>query len=215
MCDDFGESTIPFVQPFFIVPSLGYEIILGVPALLGPLYDYFTTLLRAIHEERKFCVNEAHVLLIEDVLESSTQPGAIVDPWEQPLDPPCMESELTPDPVSIPDDILQYLETTHEDASKEYVDLLDTHVSVEMKNASPEIVPFLRSSDCMSVFVPEEWLGLRIPPIGLTLLKPLPDRLTPRARPIRPALYDNAKKEFDRLRKYFYVESCVASRYCT
>ena len=52
-----------------------------------------------------------------------------------------------------------------------------------------------------------EWNGIKTPPATFTVRGDLPKRLSPRTRPVRPDLYETAKKEFERLRQYFYTES--------
>jgi hypothetical protein len=60
----------------------------------------------------------------------------------------------------------------------------------------------------MQVFVPQNWQGINgIPPLELDWKENLPVSMKPRARPVNPKLFDNAKKEFERLSKYFYTPS--------
>ncbi len=66
-----------------------------------------------------------------------------------------------------------------------------------------------------SVFVPDNWRGIQhIEPLHIETLSTLPLSLKPKARPVNPALYANAKMEFDRLKGYFYVDSVYPYASC-
>ena len=71
----------------------------------------------------------------------------------------------------------------------------------------PKILDLMRSTVALDVFAPETWNGLKLEPIDLTLKEGVPDKLYARARPIRAELYKAAKKEYNRLCDYFYVDS--------
>ncbi len=56
--------------------------------------------------------------------------------------------------------------------------------------------------------VPDNWRGIQhIEPLHIDTLSTLPLSLKPKARSVNPALYANAKLEFDRLKGYFYIDS--------
>ena len=62
----------------------------------------------------------------------------------------------------------------------------------------------------MRVWIPDNWKGIQgIPPLELRWIEESVSgvRSTVKARPINPRLFDNAAKEFERLRKYHYVPS--------
>ena len=129
--------------------------------------------------------------------------GKILDAWEQPA-AECPEETQTPDPVSIPDDILRFMETSVDESRAEYLSMLEDHVAAGMRAAVPAVMTLLQSDFALDVFAPKEWHGMKVPPATMQIKGELPSRMFVRAR---PAHYDSAKKEFDRLRKYFYVES--------
>jgi hypothetical protein len=134
-------------------------------------------------------------------------PGAILPPWSQPIDSVAPEETDTPDPTSFPDDILAYLTSTPEEARLIYLHDLETHVTDDMKNACPDIMLLLRSQLALDVFVPSTWTGILMEPYHLEVKPGLPDHLKARARPVRAALFQDAKNEFDRMRTYFYEQS--------
>jgi hypothetical protein len=137
----------------------------------------------------------------------SPQPGQVIPPWSRPIDAIAPEELDTPDPTSFPDDILSYLSTTHEEARHIYVLDLDTHVTKEMRDNCPQIMTLLKSQLAFDVFLPAKWAGIRMPPYHLEIKPGMPDNMKARARPVRPALYQDAKTEFDRMQTYFYEKS--------
>lgn len=132
--------------------------------------------------------------------------GQILDPWTTP-DLACPEEEETPDPLSIPEDVMRFMETSVEESRRLYLEMIEEHVSEEMRHAVPAVMDLLRSELAQEVFAPSSWDGMRVAPVTLRLSAELPPRHFSKARPIRPQLFENAKKEFERLRKYFYTES--------
>lgn len=145
-----------------------------------------------------------------DLLSSmliSPQPGQIIPPWSKPIDTIAPEELETPDPTSFPDDILAYLSTTHEEARSLHILDLDSHVTPDMRHHCPEIMTLLQSQLAFDVFLPSEWTGIRMSPYHLDVKPGMPDHMKAHARPVRAALYQDAKTEFDRMRTYFYEKS--------
>jgi hypothetical protein len=124
--------------------------------------------------------------------------GEILKPWTHVMEL-CPEEELTPDPVSISDDVLHFMEVSVEEARSEYLDLCESHVSEEMKKACPKVLELLRSTQAQEVFVPSRRDGMKVNAVDATIIGELPKRHCPRARPIRRELYETAKEEFERL----------------
>ena len=112
-----------------------------------------------------------------------------------------------PDPTSFPDDILTYLTTTPQEARATYDADLLTHVTPEILAACPAIMELVQSDLAYEVFVQHTWKGINMSPIHLDVKPGVPDHLKARARPVRQALYQDAKTEFDRIRTYFYEPS--------
>ena len=137
----------------------------------------------------------------------SPDPGDIIRPWSKPIDSLAPEEINTPDPTSFPDDILAYLTTTPEEARAIYDSDLITHVTTDIRTACPAIMILLQSELAYDVFVPRAWKGIDMVPYHLDVKPGLPDYLRARARPVREALFQDAKTEFDRMRTYFYEPS--------
>ena len=150
-------------------------------------------------------VETRHALL--STLIAAPTPGTVISPWSLPIDNTAPEEYFTPDPTSFPDDILAYLSTSHEEARAAYIIELEVHVTQEMRETCPIIMDLLTSSLALEVFVPDSWLGIDMPPYHLETKPGLPDHMKAHTRPVREALYKDAKTEFDRMRTYFYVPS--------
>ena len=134
-------------------------------------------------------------------------PGELLEPWALPPEE-CPEEMETPDPLSVSEDVLRFMEVSVEESREEYLKMLDgEHIPAAMRQAAPGIMELLRSPLAMERFAPSKWEGMKVPPVQLIVKGELPARMSPRARPIRRELYAHAKREFERLMKYFYVES--------
>ena len=129
--------------------------------------------------------------------------GELYDPWSKEA-PICPEEEDTPDPLAFGEDILHYLDVGVSEARREYLELLPDRVTKEFAEAVPEVMDLLRSEKAQDVFVPREWNGLKVAPVDFVIKGDLPGRMVTKVRPIRPLLYEPARKEFDRLSTYFY-----------
>jgi hypothetical protein len=134
-------------------------------------------------------------------------PGTTLLPWSKPIDSIAPEESETPDPTSFPDDILTYMTISAEEARNIYLADLDTHVTSEIREACPHIMSLLTSQLALDVFVPSQWKGIDMPPYHLETKPGLPDHLRSRSRPVREALYEDARIEFQRMRQYFYESS--------
>jgi hypothetical protein len=152
------------------------------------------------------CIEEAVHSLEAGFNAKEPAAGEILKPWTNVMEL-CPEEELTPDPLSISEDVLHFMEVSVEEARSEYLELLDSHVSAEMKKACPKVMSLLQSKQAQEVFAPSRWDGMKVPEVDATIIGELPKRHCPRARPIRRELFETAKEEFERLQKYFYAPS--------
>jgi hypothetical protein len=132
--------------------------------------------------------------------------GEIVRPWANEPES-CPEDDDTPDPLAFGEDILRFMEMSVEDSKKEYFDDFVSHVSDKFKAAVPKVLDLLAKVESAERFAPSTWDGLKVEPVRLETIGSLPYRLSPKARPVREKLFVHAKKEFERLSKYFYEDS--------
>ena len=294
--NDYGEDCDGVDVEFFVMDSMGDEIIIGLQELLGSFFEYFVELLakaarkplqrrlgvekvmssldglcseledelgrkeprvsrmaklickarremvkyngvkqkvmnhpdrvyRVISEEdgkdsvALWSIEDADALeddsamfaLVED-LESkplefkSCRYAELLKPWSV-KDEPCPEEEETPDPLAYGEDVLKFMETSIEDSKSEYYAEFEKHVSESMQKECPKIMEILKRPEVADRFAPSEWNGMKVPEFKLELKSELPDRISPKSRPIRSDLYQHAKVEYERLQKYFFLES--------
>lgn len=196
-----GELTAPQRLKVYVLEDLGEEILVGLPDILLKFYDFFSQIL-ASSREALMCAQIMKMETMPLTLEDKDQ-GVEYEPWTRPIQT-CVEEDETPDPLAMGENVLSFMENTIEESMREYNELLKTQVDPAMKTACPQIMKLLQSDLAKTVFVPTEWLGLKIDPVKITLKGDLPDTIMARARPVRPELYEHALMEFERLRRYFY-----------
>lgn len=155
----------------------------------------------------------ASIELCLDNASPLVKPGDIMKPWiNEPEE--CPEETETPDPLAFGADPLRFMEMSVAESVDEYMRDVRSHIGEKMLAAVPEVLDLLALPDSIESFAPSSWNGLKkVKPITLEVIGPLPSRLTPKARPVREALFVHAKLEFERLCKYFYEysESPIAS----
>lgn len=196
--------------PFCVLETCANDMIIGLPAIAR----CFSVLMKQMIDQAVVAAdmygNESNVLLS---VVAVTEVPAAVQPWtirkelEAPED---LETEL---PSSF-SHALRYMEMSHEDAVKEFLDLIPTHVDKAFSDAT-DVIHLLKTKG-VNVFVPSNWDGINgIPPLELSWKPNMPTSMKPRPRPVNPKLYEHAKKEFHRLMNYFYrwstspIASCL------
>jgi len=137
--------------------------------------------------------------------ESSLEPGEIIQ-WSEGVTAESEEEINTEVPCSFTE-ALNFMEVTHEEALKLYADSLEKHIGDQLKS-SERLRTILDSENAKKVFVPAEWTGIKgFPDLELRFKPNFPESHRVRSRPINPKLYENAKREFDRLKHYMYKDS--------
>ena len=86
---------------FYVIDSLGMEVIIGLPSLVGPYFQEFVLILES-----------AHRAYVESTQRLSLMEGDILEPWSLPLDQMGQEEIETPDALAFGADILYYLTTS-------------------------------------------------------------------------------------------------------
>ena len=168
----------------------GMDMIMGLPDITKFYKDKFVDMLATVSE----------VIDITDL-----EPGQVVQ-WSEGIEIESEEEFNTEEPCSFTA-ALNFMEVSHEEALKVYEDSLDKHIGDYLKD-SKRLRTLLASESAKRVFVPEQWTGIKgFPDLDLKFKPNFPESHRVRSRPINPKLYDNAKKEFDRLRMYMYKES--------
>lgn len=142
--------------------------------------------------------------LAEDMYELAD--GDLVAPWINSNEDEAPELMDVPEPCFFRE-VLDSMSQTVESKLAPFQTDIPNHVSADLLSSTNIESQLL--SKYRSVFVPVNWLGIQhIEPLHIETLSTLPLSLKPKARPVNPALYANAKLEFDdRLKGYFYIES--------
>ena len=194
---------------FFVIDTLGHGVIIGMESIMTKMFDLFMDIL--VGAKSKIEANFLKLVTEDDWSEEFHEPDkhAILEPWTQPVLAAPEEAEV-PEALLFPEETLKFMELPPEEACKEYLDSLLSHISPEMLKAAPGIVELLQSPLAQKVFAPKEWKGLNVKPIDLKLKEGHP-RIQSRSRPVRKDLYENAYKECIRLCKYFLVKASESS----
>jgi hypothetical protein len=98
-----------------------------------------------------------------------------------------------------------FLGKSYEEAVAEYHELWADHVSPEMAANTPILK--LLAGNAQEVFIPTTWEGIVGPgELDFPFDVNMPSRMKPKARHINPKMWEDAEKEFTRMRGYFYEE---------
>ena len=202
--DDYISANGNYVY-FIVVEALGDEVILGLPDILRKYYDYFVSVLERMRKDVfDWQLYQSQPRLFTLHPEDTSD---CIEPWTTPI-LVCPEDTHIDDPTIFGDSILFFMEHSVEEAQEKFLHDLPSRVDPTLLKARPDMIDLL--STYMDVFVPTTWDGIKVPPIELVVDEKMPKRMLQTARPIRPELWATAKQEFDRLRKYFFVESFSA-----
>ena len=155
-------------------------------------------------DDRAEMIVEIMQVCAEKVLDPI--PGELLKPWRNESEE-CPEDLEAPDPLAFGEDILRFMEMSVEDSQAEYFRDMESHIDKAWLKHSRSVVDLLSKHSSVELFAPSSWNGMKIDPVRLETVGQLPYRLSPKPRPVREALYQHAKKEFDRLKTYFYEES--------
>ena len=196
---------------FYVLDMKKKDLIIGLPALTGELYPFMNQKMLEANELSLEKASEDFAMRqgVNSIsLEASDEDIPLINPWvnSNPLNEVAPEDEETDLPVNF-GDALMFLGKPREEAILDYLKLIEERVSPEMKE-STDIINYLKREDIMSVFVPDDWSGIKdIPPLKVKWKDTLPERMKPQARPINPRLWAASEKEFQRLCGYFYKKS--------
>lgn len=184
---------------FIVLPKLGVDVIIGLPAILWNLWDLFVDVLRGPDWKQNTTSLER-----SDENNELAALQALAEPWEKTVHEEAPEDAETPLPAQF-EFASEFLGKSREEALEEYVGMFEKHISVEFREAS-KVEELLRVKG-VKVFVPTSWDGIRVEPVDLIFDESMPSRMKPRARPVNPRLFEAAEKEFKRLCTYFYEPS--------
>ena len=188
---DNGEKEYTGVVEAIVWDMPGMDFIVGLPDIVRNYVELLTEMLNGAMY---------NIMEVSDMREGEVKLWSKGEVEESP------EEENTPMPVAF-GPVLSFMEGDYEDSRKEYFSLLDSHVGEHLSSFT-EFMNLLKSDLAVDRFVPKEWTGIQgFPPLDIQVKDNFPAFHKVRSRPINPRLYENAKKEFDRLTKYMYRPS--------
>jgi len=194
--EDELQNSYSAELPFCVFDMAQNDMIIGLPAIL----KHFTPLLVSM-------IYGAQLHDEESVNGLNSLNDDLVEPWSDPNAVDAPEDSDTPIPCSFPT-VLYYMELSHDEAVKEYLDLIPTQVSSDFLHGTQKPLMKLLTSLGVRVFVPTNWNGLtQIDPIKIETLPDMPTQHRPKARPISPKLWEHAASELRRLQGYMYRAS--------
>lgn len=185
-----------------VMPSLGEQVIIGLPTIVRDLLPMFCGMLQDVADE---LANHPEFMLSY----------LIEQPWSV-IEEDAPEDIETPLPCAFTEH-LHYLSISHDEAIREYYsqfeDIKDGQFRIHPEfKASTKIVELLRSSRGVNTFVPDNWegvLGEDLKPLEIEFnwAAGLPSSMKPLPRPINPRLFEAAHAELKRLTTYMYRPS--------
>lgn len=180
---------------FYVLPSSNNAMVIGLPAIIKHFGRLFMTMMQTAMDE--YVGEPSHTLAQIDT--------DLREPWSMPPDIDAPEDSIVNTPCSFTE-VLNFMETTPEEAKKEYFAQMEAHVSLQFRTATA-VIDLLQSEKGVRAFIPHDWKGIQnIPPLELVFRPTLPDRLKPHVRPINPRLFAAVDTEVKRLIKIGYLK---------
>jgi hypothetical protein len=199
------NTTQTYHGDFIVLPMVYNDIIIGLPAILNDLWDFFKTQLEATRRINQQTKPEQIKQSLSALNFTEENTGPTASPWQHASADEAPEEEEVPLPAQF-EFASSFLGKTREEAVTEYFGMFDEHINSDFAQQT-NIIELLKTKG-LQVFIPHNWEGIKgIEPLNIKFKDDLPSRMKPRARPINPRLYEAAEKEFKRLRGYFYVPS--------
>jgi len=187
------------------------QMIIGLPELTNVFSKLFLRKFEeAVYENTTDSIVTADMLTaVAQEFEKAEIPyGTMIEnPWANDMEDVAIEEQQTPDPCAF-SYALHYMEMSVEDATVEFLMMVndDKHVLPEFAAQTP-VKQLLRTKG-IQCFVPQNWTGINgLEPLELSWRDTLPAKMKPAQRHVNPRLLDTAKKEFERLKQYMYVDS--------
>ena len=195
---------------FVVFNTDGHDMIIGLPHILKHFLIMFCDMLREgvaqLENEASFQDPESGKSTMHRIAQTPeyARGTSLVNPWSSmPEVSPEESNDLDPCAFRGP---LHFMEMSHDEAMEEYLAMLPDHIDPDFAAAVP--VHEYLATVAHKAFVKEEWTGVNgVEPIELEFNEGMPKSMKPRSRPIPPKLIEPAQKEFERLRKYFWVPS--------
>ena len=220
-------SWFTYTGLFVVLDMKENEVIIGLPAILKELWTFFVNTVEAkkrrtrcdrvftITQEDPSTINPRKILTSESTIDSIHREDSVTkvinaledlrEPWAINPREECPEDKAVGLPVQF-EWAQSFLGKPYEEAVAEYKAMFETHIGESMRKDTP-IINLLETKG-LDVFIPTTWEGITgFGKLALEFSSDLPARLKPKARHINPRMWEDAEKEFKRMRGYFYEES--------
>lgn len=190
-----------YTGEFVCINMRDNDLIIGLPAILGELWDFFKDHVELARSQLKTSPQQ---LLFSDQV-STADINQLVDPWQISFPDEAPEEAAVPLPAQF-EFASSFLGKSREEALSEYFAMFDEHINPSFRSQTD--VEKLLKTKGLDVFIPANWEGIKgIEPLNLEFKDTFPERMKPKARPVNPRLWEAAEKEFNRLKGYFYEPS--------
>jgi len=185
------------------------QAIIGVNDILTSFFELFKEVL---NEARAHVSDKNYEDPVVEALRPEEWPPPeeseeLREPWTTLID------ESSPEEMDLPEtsafaEPLRYLSQPWDEARLQYEEMFTEHVNPEFFAACPDLRKFLLSDECIDVFLPKEWTGLKLfKPLELKFKEGVPNYIRAAVYPVNPILKEKAQAEFERLKGYFYEAS--------
>jgi hypothetical protein len=171
---------------FEILRGLKEKLILGIPDILTKFKELFVQMIQGAE--------------VNFIRQLDGEIGETLDPWKEEM--------MTAEEEGMIPEIelgLCFLEVTHEEALKEYFEVLPSRVSEELRDGTA-VMELLCGVGAES-FNPKEWKGIRMEPAVFEFDEDMPKEIKPYRSKVPHGLEGPYEKEMQRLTKYLYEPS--------
>lgn len=181
-----SESTEAHMVKMGIIEHTSNDVVLGLPDIARSFPTFFL-------QEFGRCVEGFSS--IEELLDPFPDVPIQTAPEEEDTYVPCSFTES-----------LNFLEKSYEESIQEFRQCIDKQVNPEFMKRTK--VKEMLEDWGFKAFVPSNWEGIKgIEPLELEWRSDMPDHIDSVSRYINPKLMDQATKEFERMKGYFYEPS--------
>jgi hypothetical protein len=186
------------------------DMIIGLPDLLRTFGQLFINkIMKAIGFETGEEPQVNHLMATtEEFVKADIPYGTLISsPWSHIPDVEAPEDRDTPLPCSFTY-ALHFMEMSVAEAQEEFFTQVASSKHIAQAFREAKDIENLLKAKGIKVFVPQNWTGINgLEPLELVWKPTLPEKMKPAQRHVNPRLMEDAKLEFDRLKKYMYVDS--------
>jgi hypothetical protein len=136
-------------------------------------------------------------------------------PWSSNTLNEALEEIETPIPRMFSSEVIEEVMTPFEKLMRDYLNMIDTHVTEEGRLGCPELLVYLREV-AYKVFVRHNYDGLKgVEPLDFIYSADKPESFCSKIKPIHPRRLDSVKKELFRMAEVGIIELIDKPRYAS